>query len=149
MEKNLELQKHITQLEELVKSRTAALIDAQAQLERAIGERVRAEAEQERLLAAERAQARRQAALLRLSAELAATLDEAEVCRCVVHGLRETLGHAAVILFLLDESTGDRVVAAHVGYEEIPVRIRPGRGLSERPLLDGQLHYTPDVSQEP
>ncbi|MEJ2354270.1 MAG: hypothetical protein P8Y03_31245, partial [Anaerolineales bacterium] len=62
MEKNLELQKHITQLEELVKSRTAALIDAQAQLERAIGERVRAEAEQERLLAAERAQARRQAA---------------------------------------------------------------------------------------
>jgi len=34
----------------------------------------------EQLLAAERAQARRQAALFRLSAELAAALDEADVC---------------------------------------------------------------------
>ena len=41
----------------------------------------------EQLLAAERAQARRQAALFRLSAELAAALDEAEVCWRVVRGL--------------------------------------------------------------
>ncbi|MDH4138304.1 MAG: hypothetical protein OEW09_16550, partial [Anaerolineae bacterium] len=100
-------------------------------------------AERERLLAAEQAQAQRQAALLRLSAELAATLDEAEVCWRVVSGLRETLGYDVVVLLLLDETTGDRVVAAHVGYEELPARIGPGEGLSERPLLNGQLHYTP------
>ena len=152
MGKSLVSQKRITQLEDLVKAHTAALTEAQAQLERAIVERKQAEAEQERLLATERAQTRRQVALLRLSAELAATLDEAEVCWCVVRGLRETLGHAVVALFLLDEATGDRVVAAHLGdeaYVELPARIRSGQGLSERPLLDGQLHYTPDVSREP
>ncbi len=55
-----------------------------------------AEAERERLLAAERAQARRQAALFRLSAELAAH-DEAR-CRRVVDGLRDTLGYDFVAL---------------------------------------------------
>jgi PAS domain S-box-containing protein len=153
LEKDLEQRKHIAQLEELVKNRTASLTEAQAQLEHAILERKRAEAEQERLLATERAQTRRQAALLRLSAELAATLDEAEVCRRVVRGLKETLGHAIVALFFLDEITGDRIMTAHVSYEEdevgLPTRIKPGKGLSELPLLDGQLHYTPDVSQEP
>jgi len=109
----------------------------------------------EQLLAAERAQARRQAALFRLSAELAAALDEAEVCWRVVRGLQETLGYGIVALFLLDETTGDRIVAAHVGYEELPGyeglpdRISPGKGLSELLLLDGQLHYTPDVRREP
>ena len=56
-------------------------------------ERKRAEEERERLLVAERAQARRQAALFRLSAELAATLDEVEVCQRVVDGLHDTLGY--------------------------------------------------------
>jgi hypothetical protein len=47
--------------------------------------------------------ARRQAALLRLSAELAAALDEDEICRRVVHGLRdESLGYHFVGLFLVD-----------------------------------------------
>lgn len=151
METVLELRNRLTQLEEQVETRTAALAGAQAKLEQAILERQRAEAEQERLLAAERAQTRRQAALLRLSAELAATLDEAEVCERVVRGLRETLGHAVVAFFLLDETSGDRIMAAADGYadEEPPTRIRSGQGLSEHPLLDGQLHYTPDVSQEP
>jgi len=106
-------------------------------------------AERERLLAAERAQARRQAALFRLSAELAATLDEAEVCRRVVDGLHGTLGYDYVGLYLVDETTGDRVHVASVGFVEPPTRIPPGQGLTERPLLDGQLHYTPDVTQDP
>jgi PAS domain S-box-containing protein len=149
VQKDLELREHITQLEELVKTRTAALAETQAQLERAIAERKRAEAEQERLLAAERAQTRRQVALLRLSAELAATLDEAEVCWRVVRGLRETLGYDNVALLLLDETTGDRVLAAHIGYEKVVARLGTSQGLSELPLLDGQLHYTPDVRREP
>jgi PAS domain S-box-containing protein len=106
-------------------------------------------AERERLLAAERAQARRQAALLRLSAELAATLEEHEICRRVVDGLHDTLGYDVQALYLVDETTGDRVHVASVGFVEPPPRIPPGQGLSERPLLDGQLHYTPDVTQDP
>ena len=157
MEKDLELRKQITQLEQLVETRTAALTEAQTQLEKAILERKRVEARQERFLEAKPAQAQRQAALLRLSAELAAALDESEVSWCVVRGLRETLDYSNVALTILDETTGDRIVAAHVGFEEhlyileseMPVRIKPGEGLSELPLLDGQLHYTPDVKQNP
>lgn len=140
---------HISQLDKLVKTRTAALEETRAQLKQAIVERQRAEAEKDRLLAAERAQTRQQAALLRLSAELAATLDEYEVCWRVVRGLSETLGYAIVVIMLLDEETGDRIVAAQAGYGEMPSRIGPGQGLSERVFQDGQFHYTPDVSLEP
>jgi signal transduction histidine kinase/CheY-like chemotaxis protein/putative methionine-R-sulfoxide reductase with GAF domain len=145
-----ELRKHRDHLEELVTERTTALKEANTQLEQRITEREQAEAEKERLLLAERAQARRQAALLRLSAELAAALDEAEVCRRVVDGLHETLGYDHLVLFLVDKTTGDRVAVASVAFpQDVPARVPPGRGLSERPLLDGQLHYTPDVSLDP
>jgi len=143
-----ELRKHRDHLEELVDERTAALTEANAQLQREIVERKQAEAERERLLAAERAQARRQTALFRLSAELAAAVDEAEVCRRVVDGLRDTLGYDYVVLFLTDQASGERMLAASVGFDEPPARLRAGQGLSERPLLDGQLHYTPDVTQD-
>ena len=45
MEKDLELRKQITQLEQLVETRTAALTEAQTQLEKEILERERAEVE--------------------------------------------------------------------------------------------------------
>jgi len=144
-----ELRKHRDHLERLVKERTAALTESNAQLKREIEERKRAQAEREWLLAAERAQARRQAALFRLSAELAATLDETEVCRRVADGLRDTLGYDSVALFLVEPASGDRVLAASVGFDKPPHRLASGQGLSERPLLDGQLHYTPDVTQGP
>ena len=94
-------------------------------------------------------QARRQAALFRLSAELAAVLDENEVCQRVVNGLHDTLGYDVLALLLVDETTGDRVLAAEVGYDEPSPRLRPGQGLSEQPILDGRLQYTPDVTQDP
>jgi len=126
-----------------------ALTRANEQLQREIAERKRAEAGRERLLMAARAQARRQAALFRVSAELAATLEEAEVCRRVVDGLHDTLGYDHLALFLVDETTGDRLLAAGVAIpQSVPTRIPSGQGLSERPLLDGQLHYTPDVTQD-
>jgi PAS domain S-box-containing protein len=143
------LRQHRDHLEELVTKRTAALTSANTQLEHEVTERKQAEAERERLLAAERAQARRQTALFRLSAELAAALDETEVCHRVVDGLRDTLGYDYVALFLLDRPSGERILAASVGFPEVPTRLGPGQGLSERPLLDGQLHYTPDVTQYP
>ncbi len=127
-------------------------------------ERKRMEEERERLLAAERAQTRRQAALVRLSAELAAKLDEVEVCQCVVNGLHEALGFDFVGLFLTDEAgiqerspkdiaaaVGDRrlVAGASLDGVVVPARIPAGQGLSEAPLLDGKLHYTPDVALDP
>jgi signal transduction histidine kinase len=145
-----ELQKYKQHLEDQVEKRTAELTRANKQLKQEISERKRAQAERERLLITERAQARRQSALFRLSAELAATLDENEVCRRVVDGLHDTLGYGHLVLWLVDESTGDRVSTASAAFPEItPRRIPPGKGLSERPLLDGQLHYTPDVNQDP
>jgi PAS domain S-box-containing protein len=107
------------------------------------------QSEREQVLAAARAQAQRQAALLRLSAELAAALDEDEVCRRVVNGLKDTLGYDVLALMLVEQATGDRVLTASVGFEKLATRLPPGLGLSERPLLDGQLHYTPDVTRAP
>lgn len=105
-----------------------------------------------RLFQAERSQAGRQAALFRLSAAIAAARDEDEICRRVVEGLQdEALGYAYVATFLLDRATGERVERAKVGWSasDVPIRLGPGQGLSEKPLLDGQLHYTPDVTQAP
>jgi PAS domain S-box-containing protein len=134
------------------------------QAQREIAERERAEEERGHLLVAERAQSRRQAALFRLSAELAATLNEAEVCECVVAGLHDTLGYDTVGLFLVDEKavkvgsaagekaiTTERYLAAGVSLDigVVPPRIPAGQGLSEAPLLDGQLHYTPNTGHDP
>jgi PAS domain S-box-containing protein len=96
-------------------------------------------------------QTHREAALLRLSAEIAAAPDEDTVCQAVVTGLQDpALGYVFLGLFLVDESTGDRVLRASVGWPEAPVgwRLAPGQGLSDRPLHDGRLHYTPNVTRE-
>ncbi len=63
----------------------------------------------------------------------------------------EALGYAFLGVFLLDPASGDRVLGAAVGWADIPadMRVPAGRGLSARPLADGQLHYTPDVTREP
>lgn len=95
--------------------------------------------------------ARRQAAMFRLSAAIAATHDEREVYESVVHGLHdEALGYDFLGVFLLDPETGDRVLRASVGWPDVPAdwRVRRGEGLSEQALRDGRLHYTPDVTRE-
>ena len=96
--------------------------------------------------------ARRQSALLRLSASIASAQTEAEVCRAVVDGLHdEAVGYDFIGVFLLDAATDERVLGASVGWDDIPhgMRIPRGQGLSARPLLDGTVHYTPDVTLEP
>jgi PAS domain S-box-containing protein len=96
--------------------------------------------------------ARRQAALLRLSEQIAAALDEADIYRSVVGGLCDpALGYDYVGVFLLDPATGERVMKARVGWADLPddFRIPAGQGLSARPLEDGALHYTPSVRDEP
>lgn len=94
---------------------------------------------------------RREAALLRLSTTIASAETEVEICNAVVHGLHDrALGFDFVALLLVDEESGDRVLTASVGWENAPddLRIEPGTGLSERPLLDGRMHYTPRVTQD-
>ncbi len=69
----------------------------------------------------------------------------------MVEGLYDAaLGYDFLALLLVDGETGDRVLVASAGWAEAPtdLRIRPGTGLSERPLLDGKLHYTPQVTQD-
>ncbi len=97
-------------------------------------------------------QARRLSALLRLSGEVAAGIDPHAICKRVVNGLHDdALGYELVALFLVDETTNDRVLEASVGWPQATAgyRIPQGQGLSERPLLDGKLHYTPDVLRDP
>jgi len=95
--------------------------------------------------------AHRQAALLRLSAEIAAAPIEEEICRAVVEGLRDpALGYDFLGLFLVDSATGDRILRASVGWPDVPPdwRVAADQGLSARPLKDGQLRYTADVTRE-
>ena len=93
--------------------------------------------------------ARRLAALLRLSVAIGSAPDEAAICRSVVQGLHEGLGYEFLGLFLVDPATGDRVLRASVGWPDAPAEFRlpPGRGLSELPLQNGELHYTPRVAK--
>ncbi|MDT8369242.1 MAG: GAF domain-containing protein [Longimicrobiales bacterium] len=96
-------------------------------------------------------EARRRSALLRLSTGIAAARDEREVCQSVVDGLHDRdLGYDFVGVFLLDLKTGDRVMQASVGWDGTHdgYRIRAGEGLSERPLKDKEVHYTPRVKAE-
>jgi PAS domain S-box-containing protein len=95
--------------------------------------------------------ARRQAALLRLSTAIAAAQDEEAIYQSVVSGLQdEALGYNFLGVFLLDTETGDRVLQASVGWPDVPPdwRVHRGEGLSEQALMDGKLHYTPDVTRE-
>jgi len=97
------------------------------------------------------AAAARQDALLRLSTDIAAAEGETEVCRAIVTGLFDrALGYDFVAVLLVDQATGERVLVASKGWKKAPgeLRLQPGTGLSERPLLDGRLHYTPRVTKE-
>src|SRR5210317_481076 len=94
---------------------------------------------------------RRQAALLRLSTEIAAAAEENDICHAVADGLYdEALGYDFVAVLLVDRSTGDRILVASRGRADAHdgLRVKPGVGLSERPLLDGRLHYTPKVTED-
>jgi PAS domain S-box-containing protein len=132
------------------KYRPNAFTDSDVRLLTTLASNMGVAIENARLFQAERLQARRQAALFRLSAELAQALNEDEICQSVVRGLQdEALGYTFLGVFLIDLATGDRVLRASTGgpVPQALLRISPGQGLSERPLQDGRLHYTPDVTR--
>jgi len=93
----------------------------------------------------------RQSALLRMSTNIAAARNEEEVYTAVVEGLHDdAIGYAFVSLLMVERETGDRVLRASGGWDGGPrgYRLHPGEGLSERPLLDGTMHYTADVRED-
>lgn len=66
----------------------------------------------------------RQSALLRLSSTIVEAQDEREICDRVVNGLHDpALGYDLLALFMLDESTGDRVLQASAGWKEAPENV--------------------------
>ena len=99
----------------------------------------------------EQSRAKHQTALLDLSGGLAATLDVKGIAQMIVDSLSHKLGYANLGFYLVDAKSGDRVLQASAGWPDNPdiIRIPPGRGTTERPLLDGQLHYSPDVRINP
>jgi PAS domain S-box-containing protein len=109
--------------------------------------------ENSRLYNSERIRARRQEALVRLSARLTGSLNEKEVCEGVIVGLQdEFLGYSYLMLYLLDESNGHRVLRAGIGGSQSVapiVKLSEGQGLSERAYKEGRLCYYPDVNDEP
>ncbi|MBN1665671.1 MAG: GAF domain-containing protein, partial [Anaerolineales bacterium] len=94
-------------------------------------------------------QATQQAALIRLSEGFAATQDEAVICNELAQRLHAVQGYDYVAVYTLD-AQNVRNLRASLGArkEGDPIQLGPGQGLSERPLLDGRLHYSPDITQE-
>jgi len=98
-------------------------------------------------LATSREEANRQAALFRLSAELAEAVDEREIHQRLVSGLHATLGYEIVAVFEVETGTSIRHLRSFAGYQNPESPLPEGKGISEAPILNGKLQYTPDVSK--
>ncbi|MFQ5420718.1 MAG: PAS domain S-box protein, partial [Anaerolineae bacterium] len=92
-----------------------------------------------------------QATLFQITSDLGSAETESEICRRLVHVLHDMMSYEFVAVFLVDANTDDRVAVADIGRPDaLPMfRLHPGQGLSERPLRDGGIHYSPNISQEP
>jgi diguanylate cyclase (GGDEF)-like protein len=95
-----------------------------------------------------RKHSQRQTTLASLSAGFATALSEDEICNELARRLIEIQGYDYVAIYLIDEKTKSRELRASAGGLGITKisTISSGKGLSEQPLLDGKLQYTPDVS---
>lgn len=125
--------------------------DAELRALRLLGDQAAVAIQNARLFHIERAQSRRQAALFRLSAGVAAAANEAEVCQQTVDGLHDdALGYNLLAIFLVETATGDSAMRASVGWRDsmLEWRMLPGHGLRDLVLSEGQLHYSPNVQRD-
>ena len=134
----------------VLNTRPIEISESKFALIRSVGRQIGFGIENSRLFEDTQRQARQEAALFQLSNEIAARLEERAICQGVIDALHKSLGFTHVGLFLVDESTEIRVLVAGTSKaaEDVDVQLSPGQGLSERPLLDRKLHYTPDVRKE-
>jgi PAS domain S-box-containing protein len=104
-----------------------------------------------RLFAETHLRAQQQAALYHLSTILAQKRSIQELCEAVAHAAKEILHYPLMGVLLIEPATGDRVLQAQSGWQDIPMnlRLRPGQGVSEQAVVTGQLYYSPDTSREP
>ncbi|MBI5034186.1 MAG: PAS domain S-box protein [Chloroflexi bacterium] len=104
-----------------------------------------------RLLDETRARARRQEALYHISTSLTYIRKPSELCQVVTQACRDFLNYAYLGIFLLDPATGDRVLHAYYGWQDIiPYwRFHPGEGLSDKAVRTGQWQYWSNVKAEP
>ena len=107
--------------------------------------------ENTRLFAETTERAERQAALYRISTSLAQRRGARELCQAVAAATREILHYPYLGVFLIEPETGDRVLQAQAGWDDAPEdwRLKPGEGISEQPIVTGEVHYAPDVTREP
>ncbi|HLF27159.1 MAG TPA: GAF domain-containing protein [Anaerolineae bacterium] len=106
---------------------------------RLLGDQAAIAIENARLFESKRVHLQQQAALFRLSAAIAATTDEAEICRCVVAELwDDELGYDTIGLFLIDEVTGEPVLRASAAWPAAPAeRSTPPQS---NPLAGSEVH---------
>lgn len=95
-------------------------------------------------------QSQREAMLAHLSKGFAALHHQTEICDELIERLQLVHGYDFVAVFIVDHSSGNRALCTEALKEKLPSTpvLRPGEGLSERPLFDGKLHYTPDITLE-
>jgi diguanylate cyclase (GGDEF)-like protein len=96
-------------------------------------------------------QSQRDAALAQLSGGFSATQDEARIYQELLERLQSVQGYDYIAVFTYDPTSGNRVLQIEAVKEELPSKpvLGPGEGLSERPILDGKLHYSADITKEP
>ena len=95
-------------------------------------------------------QTQREAAIAQLGKGFTTTYNETQICAELIERLQSVHGYDYVAVFIVDQSTGNRILHTESLKDELPPTpvLRPGEGLSERPILDGKLHYSPDITIE-
>lgn len=95
-------------------------------------------------------QSQRETVLAKLSSGFTTTHSETEICNELIERLQAVHGYDFVAVFMVDQSTGDRILQTESLKEELDSTrvLHSGEGLSERPVLDGRLHYSPDITTE-
>ena len=93
----------------------------------------------------------RQTALASLSGIFATLQSVDQICEELAKRLHDIQGFDYVSVYLLNKHTPDRILRAYAGDDDLPnpLTIQPGIGLSEQPILDGNLQYIPDVTENP
>jgi PAS domain S-box-containing protein len=141
-----ELRRHRDHLEELVEERTAALRETNVRLQQEVAERVEAQGERERLLAAERRRADELDALRATMAEITAELELSSLLQAIVERATVLLDATGGELGLYEPASGEvRIVVSHnLGADYVGVRHARGEGAMGQVAESGEALIVED-----